>query len=475
MKLTTLSIVLLAATAGILTAQDRTATDDQVKEIQKVLDKIKDAEKDGKTDEVKKLKKEAITLADKYYKIPQDNADGEPEYGPGTTGEGESEPSGEGGKKVKVKLGEKTFTTPGWLASTKLHEIVGHGGQAAAGHWYVDRKGTAIQEVEAYDLEIENAKKNGLSDAEIADLKKRRKKYYDKLNDDNKKKVDAKNYVLALAPASGNSMGALAGAAQVFVAGVVLAEDDLPVTVRGPNQLTGMVVTAEVGGKTIEARTDAQGHAVLEMGAAAAAVAGTAVALVKVTDSTGKVVATSKFNIEPGVPQPTSQPQISSLPKYIRNGDVVTVPGQNLGSDARLVIGDKFQEPLSASSRQIVAFVDAPKVGDHAAYVLAPGGESPSQTVHCYNFTVHASKSTITRGEHVSAAAEFAGLPVGTQIVLTNTTPNVITMKGLGEAESTGLTSTFRVTAPEGKVNLDLTGQSRGAFAVNYELKFPAQ
>ncbi len=95
--------------------------------------------------------------------------------------------------------------------------------------------------------------------------------------------------------------------------------------------------------------------------------------------------------------------------------------------------------------------------------------------MHSYNLTVRASKSSITRGEHVSATAEFAGLPAGTQIMFTNTTPHVISMKGLGEAQTTGLTSTFRVTAPEGKVNLDLTGQSRGAFAVNYELKFPAE
>ncbi|HJX83946.1 MAG TPA: hypothetical protein VJ723_06350, partial [Candidatus Angelobacter sp.] len=197
-------IVVLGAAALFVPTVSRAQskpTQEQKDEIQKVLDKIKKAEKDGKTDDVKKLKKEAIELADKYYKIPQDNADGDPEYVPGTEGEGESSRSG---KKVKVALGEDTFTTPGWLASTKLHEIVGHGGQAASDRWYEDPKGNAINEIEAYDLEIKNADKTGLSKDEIEELKKRRKEYYDTLSEANQNKVDKGDYTLTLAPPEEN-------------------------------------------------------------------------------------------------------------------------------------------------------------------------------------------------------------------------------------------------------------------------------
>jgi hypothetical protein len=53
-----------------------------------------------------------------------------------------------------------------------------------------------MNEVECYDWEIANAAANGLTKAEIDELKKTRKEYYDKLTDANKKRVDGGTYTL---------------------------------------------------------------------------------------------------------------------------------------------------------------------------------------------------------------------------------------------------------------------------------------
>lgn len=470
MKIVILTFVL--AVAGLFFAVNARGqskpTDQQKDEIQKVLDKIKQAEKDGKTDDVKKLKKEAIRLADKYYKIPQDNVDGEPEYDPGSTDDGDSEKSG---KKVKVTLGEPAFTTPGWLASTKLHEIVGHGGQAASDHWYRSDKGNALNEIEAYDLEIKNAETTGLSKDEIDELKKRRQEYYDELSDANKAKVDKGNYVLALAPAAG-STDALAGKGQVFVAGTVLAEDNVPVTVRGPRTLEGLVISVEAGGRKTESHTDAQGRSTINFAPLLAGSQGATEVTVRVLDSAGNVISHAQTRVQPGRPQFLERPQISNLPRYVRNRDVVTIPGRNLGAEAQLVIGDRLQETLSASSRELTAFVEAP-VGAQPVFVLTPTGESQSQTVHCYTFSIHASKPTITRGEHVTATAQYEGLPPGAEIVFTNASPGVVKMNARGAAQNAGQTATIKVSRSDGTVALDLVGESSGGFVINYDVRFP--
>jgi hypothetical protein len=59
-----------------------------------------------------------------------------------------------------------------------------------------DAQGAAMNEVECYDWEIANAAKNGLTKAEIDELKKTRKAYYDQLDAANKKRVDGGAYTL---------------------------------------------------------------------------------------------------------------------------------------------------------------------------------------------------------------------------------------------------------------------------------------
>jgi hypothetical protein len=442
----------------------------EIKDIKDLLKKVKEAEKAGKDDEVKKLKKEIIKKVDDYYKIPKDNVDGDPEYDPNYDGDGKSEKSG---KKVKVTLGEKTFTTPGWIASTKLHEMVGHGGQAAGDRWYEGAKGDAINDIEAYDLEIENAKKNGLTDDEIAELKRRRDQLYDGLNEENKKKMDEKDYTMAFAEPSHRSVGELAGKAQVFVAGEVTAEETMMVTVRGPRTVEGLVVTAEAGGKKVETRTDAQGHAILDFAAIGAGLATATVALVHVTDSNGNPISEGRTTIQPGSPGLPTRPQVSEFPKNVRSGDVVTMPGKSIGADCQLIVGNHQQEVLSASSREMTAFVDAPTVGPQPVYLLSSAGESQSKTVNFYTFNVQASKNTITRGEHITVTANYAGLPPGTEVAFTNMTPEIVRMNAHGAAPGQGAKSVVKTANPSGVITLDLVGESAGKFVITYDLHFP--
>lgn len=171
------------------------------KEMEEAIEEVTKAGKDGAKakekaaakkaldllDKLKKLRQEAIILADKYYKPDATNVKGEPEYDPSIRGEGETSPDG------KVKIGEEAFSDPGWLASTKLHEFA-HADLAKNGTWPKTDKGVNMRECEAYDKEIENAEKSGFSKEQIDEVKKRRKSYYDALSDDNKKKVDKKDY-----------------------------------------------------------------------------------------------------------------------------------------------------------------------------------------------------------------------------------------------------------------------------------------
>ncbi|MBL0147853.1 MAG: hypothetical protein IPP87_03620 [Ideonella sp.] len=98
-------------------------------------------------------------------------------------------------KDGKVRVGDAAFASPGWLASSAAHETEVHvNKQGKADKWYTGTMGTAIQEVQAYDHEIANAHKYNLTDAEIKELKKRRKEHYDQLNGDYKNQADAGNY-----------------------------------------------------------------------------------------------------------------------------------------------------------------------------------------------------------------------------------------------------------------------------------------
>lgn len=452
----------------------------EMKEINKTFDDIKKAHDNGAaddSDEIKKLKTKAIEQVDKGYKIPNDNAaPGYPKYDPDKVPKGAGGDKNEGSsarddKKVKTSLGEDAFGSPGWLASTKLHEIVGHGGQAASGHWYNDEKGSAINEVECYDLEIENAEKNGLSKEEIEDLKKRRKEYYDKLDDANKKKVDKKNYTLAMLEPPDKSVGELAGNAQVFVAGTIIADEVTQVTVRGPREFQGMVVEVEANGKRIKTRTDSRGHAMINL-AALGAIGGATTATIRALGPDGKPLATGQTHLEPtsAIPQ-VRRPELPKIPAQLRIGDIVTLKGSNLGADTRLVAGNQVLENLAASNAEITAFVSAP-VGPQPVYAVTPFGVSQSQTSQFYSFNLAATQNTITRGQHLTVSAQYEGLPAGTQIIFTNAAPGVVSMQAQGGSCS-GQECVVHIIESSGTVSLGLLGLSAGKFVVQYQINFP--
>jgi hypothetical protein len=165
------------------------ASQDQINEIEKAIQKALDLEKKGgekNIDEAKKLRKKAIRLADKYYKLPKGNLKGEPEYDEREGGEGSTSPVG--GKGV-VKLGKDAFVWKGkpsaaWLASTKIHELH-HSTQIQPDN--TRKPDQPEREVESYNKELDAAKKTGLTKDMIEELKKRKRGEYDGLPEERKK------------------------------------------------------------------------------------------------------------------------------------------------------------------------------------------------------------------------------------------------------------------------------------------------
>ncbi len=133
-------------------------------------------------------KDEAIQKAIEVYGVDKSQAK-KIVYDASVSGEAETSKDG------TISVGDKSFSSPGWLASSTAHEAEVHvNKQGKAGKWYTGTMGTAVQEVQAYDHEIANAHKYNLTEAEIKELKKRRKEHYDQLNDDYKKRADENNY-----------------------------------------------------------------------------------------------------------------------------------------------------------------------------------------------------------------------------------------------------------------------------------------
>jgi len=95
----------------------------------------------------------------------------------------------------RVRIGKAAFRSAAWLASTIAHEVEVHvNRQAVAGQWYTDPEGAALQEVEAYDYEIRNPVRFGLSPAEVGELRERRQFYYQWLSAAYQTKADAGDY-----------------------------------------------------------------------------------------------------------------------------------------------------------------------------------------------------------------------------------------------------------------------------------------
>ena len=142
-------------------------------------------------------KQKAIELTVKYYNIDVSYVKGMPKYNKDLSGEGVTRRY-----TKEVEIGDKAFqfggkTSPAWLASSILHETV-HAKQLTdkerLKNYDASEQTPHAVEVEAYDREISEAGKTGLSGDMINNLKDRRKSEYDSLTADNQKKIDKGDY-----------------------------------------------------------------------------------------------------------------------------------------------------------------------------------------------------------------------------------------------------------------------------------------
>lgn len=131
----------------------------------------------------------AVDEAIKQYGIDVSAVNGKVAYSADTDGEGLTLKDG------TVTIGDDAFTTPGWLASSIGHEAL-HAEQIRDGRFNDTSQGVAMNEVEAYDWEIRNADRFGLSEAEKATINRRRDTKYGRLSDDNKARADQGNYTV---------------------------------------------------------------------------------------------------------------------------------------------------------------------------------------------------------------------------------------------------------------------------------------
>lgn len=458
----------LVITLSTTNAQPSEKTVNAIKDSLKKFKDLKDEEA------IKAMAKWIIHAVDTGYKISQDNVNDEPVYDP-------TNPSCEpgvfavaklDGKKVKVIICAYCLeNSPGWVAVIKVHEMIGHGGQALAGNWYDDTKGSNIQEVEAWDKAIDSAKKWGLSKDEIARLEKCRNQYYKDLNEANKNKVDAKNYLLAFAEPPQKSREVLVTGAEVYVSGEVLSDELIRVTVRGNgNAVSGMVLKTEVDGKSSETKTDNNGHAILDISTVTAGLVAPAVAVIKVINSKGNVIAQKSTAVKVGSKTACSPPLIEKLPSNIQNNSVVTIPGHNLGAESKMIIGEQTQEVLSASDKELTIFCNS-ATGNQPAFAITPNGESISQKVNIYDLNFTINKNTIGQHEEIAGQIWYSGLPKGTDVLIKNMSPATVKLS-VKKSKTDGNNCIFRVTKSEGTIPVKITGISQGNFSLSADPVF---
>jgi hypothetical protein len=137
----------------------------------------------------------AIELAIDLYEIDISDANGPPTYSSALSDTSVTHDDG------TVEIGSDFFATPGLLATTLGHEMV-HTHQLAEGRWYLEEQGVIMNEVEAYDWELQHADANGLSGSEIEEITLLRSLYYDALTEENQALADQGNYLLPLPAAA---------------------------------------------------------------------------------------------------------------------------------------------------------------------------------------------------------------------------------------------------------------------------------
>jgi hypothetical protein len=92
--------------------------------------------------------------------------------------DGDLDDNGQVDDEGNVTIGKPAFTSPGDLGTTIAHEAEAHvNRQNRRGHFYSGKVGNALNEVEAYDWEIVNAPRFGLTKDQVAGLRRNRAHY----------------------------------------------------------------------------------------------------------------------------------------------------------------------------------------------------------------------------------------------------------------------------------------------------------
>jgi hypothetical protein len=257
----------------------------------------------------------------------------------------------------------------------------------------------------------------------------------------------------------------------LYVAGTVLSDEKMLVSVLGTKTIEGNVVSVELNGKKTEVKTDNKGYALLDFSSIAAGLVNPTVAVIKSFDKNGNLISAANTTVQAGGSRVVAPPVIEPLPANLPKGEAVTIPGKNLGADAHLVIGEQFQETLSASDKEITTFTDC-KTGTQPAYVITSSGVSKSQDVNVYSLDFALPKNSITPRENVQAMVHYESIPVGTKLIFTNKSPETINMTIPG-AQNAANECVYTVADKNGSLPVNITGILRGSFIIslNTDLK----
>ena len=256
----------------------------------------------------------------------------------------------------------------------------------------------------------------------------------------------------------------------LYVSGTVSSNSQMLVSVQDTKTIKGKVVTAEINGKKTEARTDKNGHAILDFSVIAKGLVAPTVATIKSIDKKGKEISSATTIVHPGSSKHMGSPVIENLPVNISTNEVMTIQGQNLSTDAQLVCGNQIQETLSASDREMTVLNKA-KTGEQQLYVKTSNGISESQKVNIYALDFVLPKSSISPKEKVQAMVHYESIPVGTKLIFTNQSSGTIKMS-IPESKVAANECIYTISEKNGTIPVNVTGITNGNFLINLDLGF---
>jgi hypothetical protein len=228
-----------------------------------------------------------------------------------------------------------------------------------------------------------------------------------------------------------------------------------------------------MNGKKTEKRIDKNGRAIIDFSAIATGLIAPTVAVIKTFDKKGNLISTANTTVQPRIVQTTTAPAMDKLPANLATSDVVKITGRNLGADAELICGNKTQQVLSASDMEMTVFTNS-KIGEQPLYVSTANGVSQSQMVNIYNLDFNLPKSSISPAENVQAMVHYESIPVGTKLIFTNSSPEIIKMNIPG-AVNTANECIYTVADKNGTMPVNITGLTRGDFTIALDFNFSSE